>query len=82
MLRAQIQFTEDQHRQLRVFARHKGVSVAEAVRISVDRLLEEERPDRHELYARAAALIGSLEDRDAAIDLSDCHDDYLSEAFL
>jgi len=81
MLRAQVQFTQEQHRRLKAFARQKGVSFAEAVRVSVDRLLDDELADRQELYARAATLIGSLEDRDGASDLSSHHDDYLNEAY-
>jgi len=81
MLRTQVQFTEEQHRRLRAFARQRGVSVAEAVRISVGQLLDGEAPDRRELFARAAALIGTMEDREGATDLALHHDAYLDGAF-
>ncbi len=81
MLRTQVQFTEEQHRRLRAFARQRGVSVAEAVRISVSHLLDGDMPDRQELYARAAEMIGSMEDRNGATDLAAHHDDYLDEAY-
>ena len=82
MLRTQVQFTEEQHRQLRAFAQERGVSIAEAVRLGVSRLLDDEVSDRKELYARAAALIGSMVDKDGVTDVSDSHDEYLNEAFL
>ncbi len=81
MLRTQVQFTEEQHRRLRIYARRRGVSVAEAVRIGVDSLLECDEPDRQELYARAARLVGSMVDRNGASDVAADHDDYLDEAF-
>ena len=81
MLRAQVQLTEEQHRRLRAVARREGVSVAEVVRRSVDRLLHEEAPDRHQLYARAAVLVGRFRDAHAATDLAARHDDYLDEAY-
>ena len=81
MLRTQVQFTEEQHRRLRVYAQQRGVSIAEVVRIGVSRLLDDEGLDRQELYARAAALIGRLNDKDGACDVSDAHDEYLNEAY-
>ncbi len=81
MLRTQVQFTEEQHRRLRALAQREGVSIAEAVRRSVMRYLDEHSEDRRERYARAAELVGTLRDRDGASDLSERHDDYLDEAF-
>ncbi len=81
MLRTQIQFTEDQHRRLRALAQREGVSIAEIVRRCVSRVIEEGAPDRGELYARAAELIGHFTDPEAATDLSSRHDGYLDEAY-
>ena len=81
MLRAQVQLTEEQHRRLRALARRDGVSIAEVVRRSVDRLLDEETGDRGALYARAAELVGAFADRGGATDLATRHDDYLDEAY-
>lgn len=81
MLRTQIQVTEEQNRRLRVFAERRGLSLSEAIRIGIDRLLEEESMDRREMYALADALIGKLEDLERADDLGEDHDDYLEEAY-
>lgn len=55
--------------------------MAEVVRRCVDLALEERRPDRTELYRRAAQLAGAFRDRDGASDLSADHDRYLEDAF-
>ena len=81
MLRTQIQLTEEQHRLLRSEAHRESVSIAEVVRRCVVRFFQEERPQRGELYARAADLVGKFDDRDGATDLSERHDEYLDEAF-
>jgi hypothetical protein len=81
MLRTQIQFTEEQHRRLRAQAQLEGVSIAEIVRRCVDRFIDRETPDRSEMYAGAAALIGRFEDPESASDLSTRHDEYLDEAY-
>ncbi len=81
MQRAQVQFTEEQHRRLRAFARREGVSIAEAVRKSVIHYLDEQTLDRRDLYSRAAEMIGRFSDRDGETSLSTHHDDYLDEAF-
>jgi hypothetical protein len=81
MIRTQIQLTEAQARRLRARAREEGLSLAETIRRFVDRGLEEERPDRADLYARAAGVVGRFPDRRGAKDLAGHHDDYLDEAF-
>jgi len=81
MLRTQVQLTQEQQRRLRALAHHEGVSIAELVRRGVDRLLDEESPDRRELYARAAELIGAFADSSGATDVAARHDDYLDEAY-
>lgn len=81
MLRTQIQLTEEQHRLLRSAAHREGVSIAEVVRRCVVRFFQHEDPDRKELYARAADLVGKFDDPHEATDLAERHDEYLDEAF-
>jgi hypothetical protein len=81
MLRTQIQLTEEQHRMLRAAAVTEGVSISEMVRRCVSRFFREESPERKELYARAAGLVGTFDDPGGATDLSVNHDEYLDEAF-
>ena len=81
MLRTQVQFTEEQHRRLRALAQREGVSIAEAVRRSVMRYLDDQSEDRRDRYTHAGELVGRFCDRDGASDLSDRHDDYLDEGF-
>jgi hypothetical protein len=81
MLRTQIQLTEEQHRMLRAAAQQEGVSVAEVVRRCVVRFFKEAVPDRGELYASAAGLVGKFDDPKGATDLSERHDEYLDEAY-
>ena len=81
MVRTQIQLTEKQARQLRAKARERGVSVAELIRQCVDEALRSDKLSRKELYAKAAGIVGKLEDPRGASDLARRHDDYLDEAF-
>ncbi len=81
MLRTQVQFTSEQSRRLRSLARRQGVSLAELVRQSVDRLLEDESSHPAVRYRRAARLIGAFADRERAKNLSRRHDRYLRESY-
>ena len=81
MIRTQIQLSEVQARRVRVIARREGVSMAEVIRRSVDRMLETDEPDVDDLYARAAAVVGQYEDVEGAPDVATRHDDYLASAF-
>ncbi|MFZ5471952.1 MAG: CopG family transcriptional regulator [Myxococcota bacterium] len=81
MVRTQVQLTEAQSRALRTVARRRGISFSEAVRRCVDRGLEQEAPDRRDLYARALKLAGKFKDRRGARDLATHHDKYLDKAF-
>lgn len=81
MLRTQVQFTSDQARRLRTVAHRQGVSVAELVRQSVDRLLEDETCKPATQYERARKLVGAFTDREGAKDPSRRHDDYLRESY-
>jgi hypothetical protein len=81
MIRTQIQLEEQHLRQLKRIARAEGVSLAELIRRCVIRFLEEERPDRSALYARAAEIAGAFEDIEGKKDVALDHDRYLGEAF-
>ena len=81
MVRTQVQLTEEQVRRLRRLAHRRGASMAALVRQAVDNLLQSTDDTRAERYARAESLVGSFEDREAATDVAEHHDDYLDEAF-
>ena len=80
MIRTQIQLTEEQAEALKQLAAEEGKSVAELVRLGVDRLIRSQRPaDRQELRRRAIAVAGRFHSEDE--DLSAEHDRYAAEAF-
>jgi 16S rRNA U516 pseudouridylate synthase RsuA-like enzyme len=80
MVRTQIQLTEEQSRRLKRVAARKGVSVAELIRRSIDTaLVSDDLPDRDEIKSRARAVFGAF--ADTRSDVSENHDQYLSEAF-
>ena len=81
MVRTQVQLTEQQVRRLRSIAAERGVSFSAALRQCLDAALAPGAPERKELYARAASLVGAFSDREGLSDLSKEHDRYLSEAF-
>ena len=81
MLRTQVQLTDEQHRMLRAEAQRHGVSISEVVRRCIVRFFESEHTDRHELFARASALVGAFVDPQSATDISVRHDEYLDEAY-
>lgn len=81
MVRTQIQLTEEQARKLRARAREQGLSVAEVIRRCLDKTLADKEPERTQLYARAARLIGRFEDIQGATDLASDHDRYLDEGY-
>jgi hypothetical protein len=76
-----VQFTADQARRLRALARREGVSVAELVRRSVDRVLSDEASSPAARYQAASRLVGTFQDREGASNLSKGHDEHLSDAF-
>jgi Arc/MetJ-type ribon-helix-helix transcriptional regulator len=80
MVRTQIQLTEKQAAALKRRARGARVSMAELIRQSVDRYLEQlgER-DPEELRRRALAVAGRF--RSGVGDLSEKHDQHLAEAY-
>jgi len=79
MVRAQVQFTEEQLEAVRKVARRRGVSVSQVVREGVDLLLRENQsPSREELVRRSLEMLGQF--RSGTGDLSARHDDYFAEA--
>ncbi|MBI2863199.1 MAG: ribbon-helix-helix protein, CopG family [Chloroflexi bacterium] len=78
MVRTQIQLTEAQARALKELATQRGVSMAELVRESVERILRESEED--EKWRRALALMGRY--REGTPDVSTNHDKYLDEEYL
>ncbi len=78
MVRMQIQFTEEQTRELRWQARKRGISISALVREAVDRELSQ-RESHAEAWARALAAIGA--GRSGRHDIAERHDEYLADAF-
>lgn len=83
MVRAQIQFTEEQHRLLKRWARQRDISVSEAVRRCVDERLAAERvaPTRATMVREALSVLGKYADPKGARNLGRDHDTYLAEAY-
>jgi Arc/MetJ-type ribon-helix-helix transcriptional regulator len=80
MVRTQVQITEEQARELRRMAREEGISLSEAVRRCIDRMLER-RSDRAARYRHAQQLVGAFPDPRGARDLARDHDAHLDDAF-
>jgi hypothetical protein len=83
MVRTQIQLSDEQHRQLRRWARRLGISMSEAVRRCVDeRLAREGRgPSREDRVQAALAVCGRYRDPDGASRVAADHDRHLAEAY-
>jgi hypothetical protein len=81
MVRTQIQLTETQAAALKRRAARDGVSMAEAIRRSVDRTLAEAEPAlKMGVRQRAIAAIGC--GQSGLHDISERHDDYFAEEIL
>lgn len=84
MIRTQIQFTEEQHRALKRWARERDISLSEAVRRCVaDRLSREgtaaaRRADR---VREAQAIVGKYTDPSGPSTVARDHDDHLADAY-
>jgi len=79
MVRAQVQFTEEQLAAIREIAGRDGVSVSQVVREGVDLLLRERRgTSREELVRRSLEAAGAF--RSGTGDVSVRHDEYFVEA--
>lgn len=77
MIRTQIQLTEEQAKALREIATQRGVSMAELIRESVERTIEES--ERKEKWRRALGVMGRY--RSGLNDVSSDHDKYLAEDY-
>lgn len=79
MIRAMVQFTEQQMRRLKRKAASEKVSVSEVVRRSIDLAFQEtDEPTLDEKWRRAMAAVGTL--GSGVHDLATRHDDYFVEA--
>lgn len=78
MVRTQMQLTDEQARALKEIAAQRGVSMAELIRESVDRIIQE--ADRKEKWNRASAIVGRY--HSGLTDISAEHDKYLAEDYL
>jgi hypothetical protein len=80
MVRAQVQFTEQQAEALRRLSAESGKSIAEIVRLGVELYLDaQKRPSRQEMVERALSISGRYDS--GLSDVSVNHDKYLAEAF-
>lgn len=80
MVRTQIQLTEEQAQWLRDFAAARQVSMAQAVRMALDTIRQQEcQTDRLELMRRASDSFGKW--GSGLKDVSANHDRYLEEAY-
>lgn len=80
MIRTQIQLTPAQSERLRTLARREGVSIAEVIRQSIDRFLEQDSGPAT-AGSRLVALQVSGRFNSGLGDVSRRHDDYLDEAY-
>ena len=83
MIRTQIQLTEEQHRQLKLWAKRLGISLSEAVRRCVAARLADERLEegRAGLVRDARAVVGKYADAEGESRVAKDHDDHLAEAY-
>ena len=80
MVRTQIQLTEKQAAALRAISSRRQVSMAELIRLSIDRFVQREAgSSRDAIVARAKGAVGRFSS--GSPDGSTDHDRYLSEAF-
>lgn len=79
MVRMQIQFTEEQARELKREAADRGVSVAALTREAVERMLTERSgPSTQQRWDMLVDALGSA--RGDMTDVAENHDKYLAEA--
>jgi Ribbon-helix-helix protein, copG family len=78
-VRTQIQLTDEQYTRLKELSLRSHKSLAEMIRVAVDRLLMTEQPDRAALYRQAETVVGKYSA--PAVDISVEHDRYLDDAF-
>jgi post-segregation antitoxin (ccd killing protein) len=78
MVRMQIQFTEEQQKELRYQARKRGISISALVREAVDHELSR-RGTKNEAWERMLGAIGC--GHGDGSNVSEYHDDYLADAY-
>jgi hypothetical protein len=83
MVRTQIQLTEEQHRLLKRWAGHLGISLSEAVRRCVADRLTVERLDagRADRVREALAVVGKYADPEGASRVTQDHDEHLADSY-
>lgn len=83
MRRTQIQLTEEQHRQLKRWARERGISLSEAIRRCVSERLAAElaAPTRADRVREVLALAGKYRDPSGTTDVAREHDAHLVDAY-
>jgi hypothetical protein len=80
MVRTQIQLTDEQYAQLKELALRNQKSLAEVIRLAVDKLLiSQQQPNRAALYRQAETVVGKYSAQ--ADDIAVEHDRYLDDAF-
>jgi|HubBroStandDraft_4_1064222.scaffolds.fasta_scaffold325627_2 LAS superfamily LD-carboxypeptidase LdcB len=80
MVRTQIQLTEEQANALRAMSAARQLSMAELIRISIDRFVTREAwPGRDAIVASAKRAVGRFSSGSA--DGSSAHDKHLADAF-
>ena len=77
MIKTQIQLRPAQHRRLQDIARRRHISMAEAIRQSVDEVLD--RTNRNALWERARSSVGRHASKYR--DISAKHDRYLADVW-
>ncbi len=77
MIRMQIQFTDEQIRELKRLAADRGVSISSVVREAVEKELGVDT--REARWQRALGVAGKFRSREG--DISEEHDRYLAEDF-
>jgi hypothetical protein len=81
MVRTQVQFPEEDLKELRREAAEEGLSVSEVIRRYVaEGRRAKRKPSRQELMRRALEVAGKY--RSGHHDIAERHDDYLAEAYL
>ncbi len=80
MVRTQVQFPEDELKELKREAMEEGISVSEAIRRYVaEGRRAKQKPSREELWERASQVIGKY--NSGLPDIGERHDHYLAEAY-
>ena len=79
MTRTQVQFTDEQYKELKALSQSTKEPIAALVRKAVDQLLLTRQPDRKAMYRQALSVLGKYQVGSG--DISTKHDQYLEEAY-